>query len=156
MKKITDISGLEFQEPKININWQLKEEELVNLLNCAKNETHIYSFEAKLFPENIGVFNVFIFNEKGFILEVVVSQTKVERPQDSKIIYIDENNNNILKNYLQDRFGSPKLISKLFWILNKPFYIHRWSFNNLTITHKYQDSVGGFYESLTFDVKWKE
>ena len=32
--------------------------ELVSSLNCAKNETHTYSFDAKLLSENITVFNV--------------------------------------------------------------------------------------------------
>ena len=155
MKKNIDTFGLEFQEPNISINWELNEEELVSSLNCAKNETHTYSFDAKLLPENIIVFNVVTFNEIGYKLEVIVSQTKVEKLQDSKVIYIDENNNNTLKDFLQDRFGSPKLFSKLFSMLNKPFYIHRWSFNDLKITHKYQDSVSGFYESLTFIVKWR-
>lgn len=150
----TSVSGLDFKEPDIKINWELKEAELVSFLKCSENESHMYNFEAKLFPENIDVFNVITFNESGFKLEVIVSQTKVERLQDSKVIYINESNTNTLKDFLQDRFGSPKLFSKLFSILNKPFYIHRWSFDNLKITHKYQDSVSGFYESLTFDVKW--
>lgn len=154
MKMNTSISGLDYKEPSIKINWELKEAELVRFLKCAENESHAYTFEAKLSPENIDVFNVVTFNEKGFKLEVIVSQTKVERLQDSKLINIDESNNNTLKEYLEDRFGQPKFFSKLFSILNKPFYIHRWSFNNLKITHKYQDSVGGFYESLILEVMW--
>lgn len=152
MKK--NISGIEFIDPKISISWKLKEEDLISLLGCEKNESNVYNFEAKLYPENIDVFCFVAFNDRGFRIDINVAQTKVGRAQGSKVIYIDENNTNTLKDYLHARVGAPKFISKLFSILNKPFYIHRWVFDNLKITHKYQDSVGGFYESLIFEVKW--
>jgi hypothetical protein len=154
MKMKTVISCIEFVDPNIKINWELKEGELVSFLKCEKSESRIYNFEAKLYPENIDVFSFVRFNDKGFKIDINVAQTNVEKVQGSKMIYIDENNTNILKEYLNTRLGSPNFFFKLFSILNKPFYIHRWTFKKLNITHKYQDSASGFYESLIFDVKY--
>ena len=64
MKK--NISGIEFLDPKLSISWTLKEEDLISLLRCEKNEAHAYNFEAKLYPENIRVFSFITFNDKGF------------------------------------------------------------------------------------------
>jgi len=152
MKK--NFTGIEFIDPKICIDWKLKEEDLISLLGCEKNESRFYTFEAKLSPVDIEVFNRIIFHDLGYKMEVIVTQTKVERDTNSKAIYIDENNTNTLKNYIDDKFGSPKFFSRLFSILNKPFYIHRWTFANLKVTHKYQDYAGGFFEWLIIDVKY--
>lgn len=152
MKK--NITGIEFIDPKISISWELKEEDLVNMLKCEKKESRFYIFEAKLSPVDIEVFNRLTFHDFGYKLEVIVSQTKVEREKNAKAIYIDTNNINILKDFVEEKFGLPKFFSRLFSAINKPFYIHRWTFANLKISHKYQDSVGGFFEWLIFDVKY--
>ena len=154
MKIKTGILDIEFTKPNVIINCELKETELVSLLKCEKSESHKYTFEAKLFPSNIIVFNIITFNESGFRLEMIISETAVEQLESSKNIYINDNKTNILKDYLYGKFGSPRLRSKLHSILIKPFYIHRWTLENLNITHKYQDSVGGFYESLMIDVSY--
>lgn len=154
MKMKTDFSTVEFIEPSISISWNLKEEDLVDFLKCGQNESHTYKFEAKLYPVNKDVFTFITFNEKGFKLEVISYELIVERQQGSKVIYTSENINSTLKNYIKEKIGSPKIISRLFSIFDKPFYNHQWTFDKLKVTHKYQDSVGGFYESLTFDVKY--
>ena len=154
MKTKSVIPFIEFVDPNIKINWEFKEMELISFLKCEKSESRVYNFEAKLHPENIDVFSFVTFNDKGFKIDINVAQTKVDIVQGSKLIYIDENNTNILKDYLKSRLGSPRFISRLFSVLNNPFYIHRWTFEKINITHKYQDSVGGFYESLIFDVKY--
>lgn len=154
MKMKPVISCIEFVDPNIKINWELKEKELISFLKCEKSESRDYNFEAKLCPENIDVFCSVAFNDKGYKIDITVAQTKVDKVQGSKSIYINENNTNLLKDYLNSRLGSPKFISRLFSVLNKPFYIHRWTFEKINITHKFQDSVSGFYESLIFDVKY--
>ncbi|WP_176238784.1 hypothetical protein [Mariniplasma anaerobium] len=150
----TNVTGIEFIDPKININWKLTEEDLVNILKCERNDSHFYIFEAKLYPIDIDVFSRITFNDFGYKMEIIVSQTKQERDKNSKAIYIDTNNMNILHNYVEEKFGSPKFFSKLISIINKPFYNHRWTFDDFKLSHKYQDSVIGFYECLLFDVKY--
>lgn len=102
----------------------------------------------------MSVNNMFTFNEKGFKLNVIIYHSLVEKMQDSKIIFNDDDNINYLKDYLIEKFGPPTFISKLVSLFNKPFYMYRWTFENLKITHKYQDSVGGFYESLLIVVQY--
>lgn len=150
----TNVTGIEFIDPKININWELKEEDLVNILKCERNESHFYIFEAKLYPVDIDVFSRITFNDFGYKMEIIVSQTKQDRDKNTNTIYIDTNNMNILHNYVEEKFGSPKFFSKLISIINKPFYNYRWTFGHFKLSHKYQDSVIGFYECLLFDVKY--
>lgn len=148
------VSCLEFTDPSISIPWQLNEDDFLRLLKFERNESHIYNFKAKLAPLNMSVNNMFTFNEKGYEFKVIIYQSVVEKRHNSKKNYIHHDNTNYLKDYLQDKFGPPKVISKLVSIVNKPFYTYRWTFENLKFTHKYQDSVGGFYESLLIGVQY--
>lgn len=154
MNNKKSVSCLEFTDPSISIPWQLNEDDFIKRLEFEMNESRTYSFEAKLFPLNRDVYNVITFNEKGYEFKVIIYQLVVEKRHNSKKNYIHHDNTNYLKDYLQDKFGPPKFISKLVSIVNKPFYTYRWTFENLKITHKYQDSVGGFYESLLIDVQY--
>jgi len=152
MKK--KIFGIDFIDPKISINWDLKERELITLLKCEKVDSHIYFFEAKLYPVNIEVMVYVTFHDLGFKMEILVNQTKHEKDLNSNSVYIELNNTNALRDYVKDKFGSPRLLSHLFSKLNKPFYIYRYKINNIKVSHTFQDSVGGFYERLKFDVKY--
>ncbi|XMB71654.1 hypothetical protein RJI07_05970 [Mycoplasmatota bacterium WC30] len=153
MKK-NDIIGIDFIEPNIRIDWNMKEDDLINLLQCNKNDSRIYVFENKISSEKIDVFNRISFFDSGYQLEIIVSKTKQEIDKKAKTLYIDTKNNNLLQNYVEEKFGKPKFFSKLFSIINKPFYIYRWKFDKFKLSHKYHDSVTGFYERLLFKVTY--
>ncbi len=153
MKK-NNITGIDFIDPKIRIDWNMKEDDLINLLQCNKNDSRFYVFENKISSDKIDVVNRVSFFDSGFQIEIIVSQTKQEIDKKAKTIYIDTKNNNLLQKYGEEKFGKPKFFSKLFSIINKPFYIYRWKFDKLKISHKYQDSVIGFYESLICKVTY--
>lgn len=151
MKKIA-INGIEFINPKIFVDWDFKESDVIKHLKIEKNESKIYSFEATLIPVKLKVSNVIKFYDKGFKLDVVVLETTSYR--DSNAIYIDEDNTMKMKEYVEKKLGEPRFISRVISTLNKPFYSYKWKFEKIKITYKYKDSVGGFFESLTFDVDY--
>lgn len=149
-----NVAGIEFVDPDINISWNLKEEDFVRLLKCDKKDSRFYLFKANLHPVGIDVINRISFHDSGFKMEIIVSQTLVERPRDSKVIRINTHNTNFLHDYAEKNFGVPKCFSRIFSALEKPFYHYRWTFDHLKLFHKYQDSVIGFYECLLFEVKY--
>lgn len=152
--KLAKLKGIEFSNPSILINWRMQEEELVNILKCEQAESHFYIFDAQLADTNVDVSNRITFYSGGFKLEIIVTQTKISKQENSKTIYINTDNMNVLKEYVENRFGSPKLFSRIFSAINKPFYSYTWEFDNVKLKHKYQDSVIGFYECLLFNVEY--
>lgn len=131
---------------------EFKRKQLNKIFRIRKNESNIYSFEATLLPIKLKVSNTIKFHEKGFKLDIVVLETTSYR--DSNTIYIDENKIMKMKQYLEENLGKPSFISSIISSLNKPFYSYKWKFEKIKISHKYKDSVGGFYELLTFDVNY--
>ena len=152
--KLAKLKGVEFINPNVLIDWRMQEEELVNILKCELSKSHFYVFDAKLPGVNVDVSNRITFYNWGFKLEIIVTQTKISRKENSKTIYVDTGKMNVLKEYVEKRFGSPKFFSRIFSALNKPFYNHMWKFENIKLKHKYQDSVIGFYECLLFNVEY--
>ncbi len=150
----TNVTGIEFVDPKINIPWDLKEEDFVRLLKCDKKDSRFYLFKAKLHPVGIDVINRISFQDSGFKLEIIASQTLEETNKDSKVIRMNAHNTNFLHDYAKEKFGVPKFFSRIFSALDKPFYYYRWTFDHFKLSHKYQDSVIGFYECLFFEVKY--
>lgn len=103
-------------------------------------------------PIKLKVYNTIKFRDKGFKLDIVVLETTSYR--DSNTIYIDEDNTMKMKEYVEKNLGKPSFISRTISSLNKPFYSYKWKFEKIKISYKYKDSVGGFFELLTFDVNY--
>jgi len=153
MKK-TNITSVDFVDPEISISWKMKEADLISILKCDKKDSRFYTFEAKLLPENIPVFNRVTFLNFGFKIEIIVLKTMKEIERNSTSVYIDKNKTNVLHDYVKEKYGNPKFFSKIYSFVSMPFYYQRWIFDKFKLTHKYQDSVIGFYECLLFEVNY--
>lgn len=105
------------------------------MLKCEKNESRFYIFEAKLSPLDLEVLNRITFLDFDYKMEIMISQTTAQKETNPKAIFIDPNNVNILKDYVHEKFGTPKFFSILFSAINEPFYNHRWTFAHLKVTH---------------------
>lgn len=139
-------------DPNINIMLNMGEEDFLESIGLKKNESRFYSFISHLTEEHIKV-QVFVeFKDDVDIIQIVTVGTKTCENVMLGTIYMNPEKTNLLSNYVTDNFGKPSFLGRIFSKINKPFYIYKWKFSNLRVTHKYQDSHDGLAESSTFYV----
>lgn len=122
--------------------------EFLDLLKTEKNDDKFYTFNAKIKDIDCDIFVKANFKQSNLKIELCIYQNEKLKSEESNVIQINLDKTNVLKEYTLKHFGKPTRLSSMFSAINKPFYIYKWKTNTLSITHKYQDSAGGIYESL--------
>ncbi|HPO11739.1 MAG TPA: hypothetical protein PLM63_04095 [bacterium] len=149
---LLNFNTIELHDPNINIELTIDENDFLKRIGMKKNNLGFYNFLSHITDEHIYV-QVFInFKENLNTIQIVTIGSESLIDKATGIIYSDTKYTNLLGDFVINNFGKPTLLTRIFSKLNKPFYIHKWKYKDINITHKYQDSHDGLQESLIFEI----
>lgn len=145
------LNSISFEKPEVKINFNMSEQQFIELLKVDRSENGFYTFDAKMENLDCELFVRVNFDKDCLKMELCIFDENLKRTEN--IIRVNLDKTNVLKEYTLKTLGQPTCLSSMFSAINKPFYIYKWKFKDLRVIHKYQDSVGGIYESLIFETK---
>ncbi len=108
------IEPITLLSPKITINWNVTEEELIKSLDLEKNNELFYNFDATMENIEVEFFVRVTFNNSMFKLELCIFDDNQVIDNESNSLFIDLGKASVFENFVQKNYGKPSFFTRLF------------------------------------------